>query len=204
MPVTVPELPFEAAALEPHISTRTVEIHYGKHHKGYVDKLNAALEDDPRRNESLVSIIRSAHEREDAAVFNPAAQVYNHNLYWLSLDPQGGGKPSKSISKLIDRDFGSLADFKTLFADKAATQFGSGWTWLAFDPHTRSFRVVSTSDAMTPLVAGIKPLVTLDVWEHAYYLDYQNERRAYIDAFLNHLINWRQVEECLNELPAAA
>ncbi len=201
---SIPDLPFDVDALEPHISAETVKFHYEKHHAGYLKKLEAALEGDERRNDDLESIIRSAHEREEASVFNPAAQVYNHNLYWLSLDPQGGGEPGDDIKRLIDRDFGSVEDFKAEFADKAASQFGSGWTWLVFDASAGAFRIVSTSDAMTPLVAGLVPIITLDVWEHAYYLDYQNKRAEYIDVFLNKMINWARVEECVERLPIAA
>jgi Fe-Mn family superoxide dismutase len=201
----LPELPFERDALEPHIGADTVHFHYEKHHQGYMDTLDKALRgNDERREDTLENIIRRTHRDEDAAVFNPAAQVYNHNLYWQSLSPASDRLPNESLSRAIDRDFGGIDAFKSRFREKALGQFGAGWAWLVFDPSTEQLRVLNTSNAMTPIVAGLEPLLTLDVWEHAYYLDYQNRRAEYVDGFLQQLVNWELAERRLLAIPEAA
>jgi len=187
---TLPELPFEKDALEPHISAETVHYHYDKHHAGYVDKLEKALKSETQRALTLEDLIKKSYKSEDASIFNPAAQVWNHNFYWNSLAAQPQGGPESELLQAIERDFDSVDDFKKEFKTKAASEFGSGWAWLVYDNKMSSLRVLSTTDAVTPIVAGLQPLLTLDVWEHAYYLDYKNERAAYIDAFLDKLINW--------------
>jgi Fe-Mn family superoxide dismutase len=190
-------LDYDYDALEPHIGARTVEIHYSKHHQGYLDKLEQAIGDKPLAKESLEDIVR----KTDGSVFNSAAQVWNHDFYWKCMKPGGGGKPADDLEKLLSRDFGSLDRFRQDFAEAASNEFGSGWTWLVMD--NGKLRVISTTDADTPLTKNLTALLTLDVWEHAYYLDYQNERDAYIEAFLDHLINWDFARENLGRVSLA-
>ncbi len=184
MAFSLPELPYAKSALEPHISAETLEYHYGKHHQTYVDKLNGLVEGTDKANHSLEDIIRSA----DGGLFNNAAQVWNHTFYWHSLSPNGGGAPSGKIAELIDRDFGSFDAFVEKFNASAVGNFGSGWTWLVQNPDG-SLEIVNTDDADTPLTGEAKPLLTCDVWEHAYYVDYRNARPKYLEAFWN-LANW--------------
>jgi Fe-Mn family superoxide dismutase len=188
MSIKLPDLPYPADALEPHISARTLEFHHGKHHKAYVDKLNAAIDGTEYDDHTLETIIAASHEASDAGVFNNAAQIWNHTFLWNSMSPQGGGEPKGALADAISASFGDLAGFREKFKASALGQFGSGWTWLVSKGGTLD--IVSTGNAETPLTDGITPLLTLDVWEHAYYLDYQNRRDAYIDAFLGELINW--------------
>lgn len=199
----LPPLPYEKHALEPHISASTVEYHYEKHHRGYMEKLDKAL-DDSRRDLDLEEIISQARESGDTAVFNSAAQVWNHNFYWRSMTPVAVVSPSPELEAAINEDFGSLADFKTAFSEAAAGQFGSGWAWLVLDTVEDKLSVISTTDAMNPLTMEKIPLLTLDVWEHAYYLDYQNERAAYIEAFLESLVNWNLASQRYHQLLQAA
>jgi Fe-Mn family superoxide dismutase len=201
----LPELPFDRDALEPHISAETVSVHYDKHHQGYLTKLEKALDGHAGlKDKSLVEIIRHAYGEENAGIFNPAAQVYNHNFYWQSLSPAGARKPSAALGDALQSSFGGLEGFNEAFREKAAGQFGSGWAWLVHDPSADGLRVVSTANAMCPVVLGLEPLLTLDVWEHAYYLDYQHRRADYIDCFLEKLINWDTAERRFNALPMAA
>lgn len=188
MTIDLPDLPYPADALQPHISSQTLEIHHGKHHKGYVDKLNAAIAGTTYENQSAESIITSAHQKEDTGVFNNAAQAWNHTFLWQSMSPDGGGDPSGSLAEAVKSRFGGFDDFRKAFATAAKGQFGSGWTWLV--QTSDGLEIVSTGNADTPVTGKDTPLLTLDVWEHAYYLDYQNQRAAYIEAFLQHLINW--------------
>ncbi len=177
-------LPYDYDALEPHVGARTLKIHHGKHHQGYLDKLQKAIAGKPLAEESLETIIR----KTEGDTFNFAAQVWNHDFYWQSMSPAGGGKPDGKVEELLVRDFGSVDKFRQSFAEAAKGEFGSGWAWLVADKG--KLRVKSSTDAENPLTDNQVPLLTLDVWEHAYYLDYQNERAAYIEAFLDHLINW--------------
>lgn len=190
MPFTLPELPFAKNALEPHMSSRTFDFHYGKHHAGYVKKLNAGIDGTKFADMSLVDIIRAtAKGGENTGVFNNAAQTWNHTFFWNSMSPNGGGEPTGALADKIQASFGSLDNFKDKFADAAASQFGSGWAWLV--ENNGQLEIWTTSNAKTPITEdGVKPLITLDVWEHAYYLDYQNGRPDFIRAFLDHLINW--------------
>ena len=188
MAIEFPALPYALDALTPHVSSETLEFHYGKHHRGYVDKLNAAIAGTPYEQQTLEAIVSSAHEAGDIAVFNNAAQAWNHNFLWHSMSPQGGGAPSGALADAINDRFGDLNTFRDAFKRSALAQFGSGWTWLVRSAD--SIEIVNTGNAGTPLTDGLVPLLTLDVWEHAYYLDYQNQRGAYIDNFLAHLINW--------------
>jgi len=188
MAIDFPDLPYAANALEPHVSARTLEVHHGRHHKAYVDKLNAAIADSVYVGQSLEAIIAAARSAGDTGVFNNAAQAWNHTFLWHSMSPNGGGDPSGPFADALKDRFGDLADFRNAFKRSALSQFGSGWTWLV---HTeQGVDIANTGNAETPLGEGVTPLLTLDVWEHAYYLDYQNKRDAYIDAFLANLVNW--------------
>ena len=184
MTFELPALPFERDALAPHISGETLDYHHGKHHAGYVAKLNAAVEADPSlAGKSLEDLILSA----SGGVFNNAAQIWNHTFYWNSLSPSGGGEPTGAIAEAITRDFGGFEAFKKAF-NAAAGHFGSGWAWLVKDSEGK-LSVVDTADAGNPLTDGLTPVLVLDVWEHAYYIDHRNARPAYIEGFWA-LVNW--------------
>ncbi|MDY6836546.1 MAG: superoxide dismutase [Thermodesulfobacteriota bacterium] len=189
MSITLPSLPYEMDALAPYINKETLEFHYGKHHNAYVVNANKLLEGTDLAKADLESVIRAA--AKDASlggVFNNAAQVWNHSFYWNCMKPGGGGLPSGPIADKITSDFGSYETFVEQFKNAGATQFGSGWGWLILkDGH---LEIMKTSNADTPIAKGLKPLLTVDVWEHAYYLDYQNRRPDYLSAFVGHLINW--------------
>lgn len=198
MTFQLPDLPYAQDGLAPFVSAKTISFHYGKHHSGYVSKLNAALEGTDLENLSLEDVIKhTAADPKQVGIFNNAAQVWNHTFYWNSMKPGGGGKPTGDLAKQIEADFGDFETFKDEFTKAAATQFGSGWAWLVFDGESLSVR--KTGNAETPLVDGLKPLLTIDIWEHAYYLDYQNKRADYIDAFFDNLVNWRFAEENFRE-----
>mmetsp|Transcript_5630 Transcript_5630/g.8640 ORF Transcript_5630/g.8640 Transcript_5630/m.8640 type:complete len:187 (-) Transcript_5630:914-1474(-) len=175
---TLPPLPFAEDALAPHISKETISFHYGKHHQGYVNKLNAALEGSDDAKKTLEQLIKSAGGK----VFNCAAQTWNHTFYWNSMSPNGGGEPTGAIKEAIEKDFGSFDAFKQEFTTTAATHFGSGWAWLVKNGEGK-LEVVGTHDAGNPLTDGKTPILTCDVWEHAYYIDYRNARASYIDAW---------------------
>ena len=181
------DLPFAKDALAPHISADTLGYHYGKHHQGYLTKLKATLDGDDRASLSLEEII----QRQDKDTFNNAAQVWNHDFYWLSIDPTGASKPSDALAAAIDDAFGSMDNLKQKLKDVGATTFGSGWVWLCVDDASKKLVVTSTSNAETPVTEAHTPLLTIDVWEHAYYLDHQNNRPGYLDAFVEQLINWQ-------------
>ncbi len=183
MAFTLAPLPYARDALAPHISAETIDFHYGKHHQTYVNNLNDLTKGTPNENKTLEEIVRSS----DGKLFNQAAQVWNHTFYWEGLKPGGGGEPTGEVAKLIEGTFGSFADFKQKFSAVAAGHFGSGWAWLVKDGS--SLAILSTSDAKTPLTEGKKPLLTCDVWEHAYYVDYRNARAKYIESWWN-LVNW--------------
>ena len=188
MAFQLPELPYAANALEPHVSAETFGYHHGKHHKAYVDKLNAAVAGTDYADLSLEDVILGSHEAGDTAVFNNAAQTWNHTFLWHSMAPDGGGAPSGALADAINDRFGDLAGFREAFKAEAMGQFGSGWAWLVRTGD--GLEIVSTGNADSPLTSGLAPILTLDVWEHAYYLDYQNKRDAYVDAFLDNLVNW--------------
>ncbi len=188
MAIEFPELPYAADALEPHLSARTFEFHHGKHHRAYIDKLNAAIGGTAYQDQPLENIITAAHEASDTGVFNNAAQAWNHTFLWHSMSPNGGGEPAGALADAITRKFGSVDEFRAAFKASALAQFGSGWTWLVRTDD--GIDIVSTGNAETPLTDGWTPLLTLDVWEHAYYIDYQNKRDAYVDSFLENLVNW--------------
>jgi Fe-Mn family superoxide dismutase len=188
-PLTLPPLPYGEDALAPHISAKTVSFHYGKHHKAYVDNVNNLVKGTDLAKLELTALIKAAADKQDSpALFNNAAQVFNHTFYWNSMKPGGGGKPTGKIAAAIDSAFGSFDKFVLAFSDAAKTQFGSGWAWLVTDGAKLS--VLKTANAGTPLVQGLKPLLTIDVWEHAYYLDYQNRRPDYVKAWIENVANW--------------
>jgi Fe-Mn family superoxide dismutase len=189
MAFTLPELPYAPNALEPHITANTIGFHHGKHHQAYVTNLNNLIQGTPLENESLEDIIKAtAGDTSKAGVFNNGAQVWNHTFYWHSMAPNGGGEPTGAIKTKIEEEFGSYAAFKEAFKTAGTTQFGSGWAWLVLEDG--KLKITKTSNADTPMVHGQKALLTADVWEHAYYLDYQNRRPDYLEIFLNHLVNW--------------
>jgi len=188
----LPELPFTQDALEPHISAETLEYHYGKHHAAYVANLNKLIPGTSFENLTLEEIIKTAPA---GAVFNNAAQVWNHTFYWNCLSPNGGSDPEGALAQEIAQDFGSISEFKQLFSNSAATNFGSGWTWLAKNSDG-SMGIINTSKAGCPLTDGATPLLTIDIWEHAYYIDYRNARPEYIESFWK-LVNWDFVADNL-------
>jgi Fe-Mn family superoxide dismutase len=202
MSISLQDLPYPLDALEPHMSKRTLEYHYGKHHAGYVKNLNKLIEGTPYSAMSLEDIVRNAEQHMDVAIFNNAAQVFNHEFFWNSMSPTGATAPNGRLANAIERDFGSIDDLKKEFRFSAATLFGSGWVWLVSD--AGKLRIITSANAGTPLEHGLVPLLTLDVWEHAYYLDVQNNRAGYIDAFLEELADWSGASERYQELREAA
>ena len=188
-PHVLAPLPYAENALEPVISAKTMSFHYGKHHKGYVDNLNKLIAGTEYAHLSLEKVITSIAGRpEKAAIFNNAAQNWNHTFYWKSLTPKGGGEPPTALKQRIEASFGSVEACKKELAGAAVSQFGSGWAWLVLEGD--QLKVAKTANADVPMTMGFTPLLTIDVWEHAYYLDYQNRRADYIDAVLDKLINW--------------
>ncbi len=189
MPFDLPDLPYAQDALAPHISAETLSFHHGKHHNTYVVNLNKLVEGTDFEGKTLEEIMKAtAGDAAKAGVFNNAAQIWNHTFYWHSMSPNGGGKPSGALADAIDRDFGSFDAFVEAFKAAGATQFGSGWAWLV--AKGGKLDVIKTPNAECPLTDGAVPLLTMDVWEHAYYIDYQNRRPDYISTFLAELVNW--------------
>jgi superoxide dismutase, Fe-Mn family len=190
--IVLPPLPYAENALEPVLTSKTLSFHYGKHHKAYVDNLNKLITGTDYSDLSLEEIIKATvGQPERAAIFNNAAQIWNHTFYWNSLSPKGGGDPPAALKHKIEASFGSVDAFKKELAAAAVSQFGSGWAWLVLEDG--KLKVVKTANAEDPLTTGKKPLLTIDVWEHAYYLDYQNRRPDYVNAVLDKLINWEFV-----------
>jgi superoxide dismutase, Fe-Mn family len=186
---TLPKLPYAKAALEPHISEQTLALHYSKHHKGYVDKLNALLKDDPLAGLPLEEVISQSHGlAARQTIFNNAAQCWNHDFFWRSMTPKGGGTPTGDIKVLIEHDIGDAKAFAKAFSAAAEAHFGSGWVWLVMTEGVVS--IVTTHDADLPPVHGRSALLCCDLWEHAYYLDYKNKRADFVNVFLDHLANW--------------
>lgn len=186
---TLPPLPYADNALDPVISANTLSFHYGKHHKAYVDNLNKLIVGTEFADLPLVDVIKqSAGKADKAAIFNNSAQIWNHTFYWNSLRPNGGGEPPAALKQKIVDAFGGVDECKKELATAATTQFGSGWAWLVADGG--KLKVVKTANAEVPFTSGLTPLLTIDVWEHAYYLDYQNRRPDYVNALLDKLINW--------------
>jgi Fe-Mn family superoxide dismutase len=185
MPFELPQLPWPKNALAPHLTEETLDYHYGKHHQAYVTNLNKLTEGKPEGSMSLEELIKTS----EGGIFNNAAQVWNHTFYWNSMKPGGGGQPSGKLADAIKNDFGGFEEFKAQFADAAAKQFGSGWAWLVKGKDGK-LKIVTTGNANNPMRAGDTPLITIDVWEHAYYIDFRNARPKYIDIWLNSLANW--------------
>jgi Fe-Mn family superoxide dismutase len=197
-PILLPSLPYEQSALQPVISANTLSFHYGKHHKAYVDTLNKLVTGTQFSDMPLDQIIKATADQADrTAIFNNAAQAWNHTFYWHSLKPKGGGEPPAVLARLMESSFGSVEACKKELAGAATGQFGSGWAWLVLDGG--KLKVVKTGNAHTPLTQAAKPLLTIDVWEHAYYLDYQNRRADYVNAVLDSLVNWEFAAENLGK-----
>jgi Fe-Mn family superoxide dismutase len=197
MAITLPELPYPKDALTPHISEKTLEFHHGKHHNTYVVNINKLIEGTDLANETLENIIKkTAGDSAKIGMFNNAAQVWNHSFYWQCMKPKGGGAPKGPIAEKIKADFGSYEKFAEEFKNAGFTQFGSGWAWLILKDG--KLEIMKTLNADTPIAHGVKPVLTADVWEHAYYLDYQNRRPDYLSAFVENLINWDFVNSCLD------
>jgi len=193
MAFELPNLPYSKDALQPHMSAETLEYHHGKHHKAYVDNLNKLVAGTPNEGKSLEELIKSS----DGPLFNNSAQVWNHTFFWSCMKPNGGGQPTGDLASAITRDFGSFDKFKEEFSNAAATQFGSGWAWLVLDGGKLS--IMKTGNADLPLKHGKKALLTIDVWEHAYYIDHRNARPKFIETFLTSLVNWDFVSENLKK-----
>jgi len=189
MTITLPNLPYDKKDLEPFISENTLNFHYGKHHQSYVTNLNKLIEGTELEEKSLEEIIETSRKNNQAGIFNNSAQIWNHTFYWHSMKKNGGGKVTGKLLTKIEKDFGSFEKFVEEFKIAGATQFGSGWAWLVADEDGK-LKVIKTLNAETPLGTNLKPLITMDVWEHAYYLDFQNARPKYIETFLNNLVNW--------------
>ena len=199
MSFELPPLPFPVSALEPYVSALTLGFHHGKHHQTYVTNLNNLTEGSPLALATLEDVIReTAKDASRAGIFNNAAQVWNHTFYWRSVKPGGGAAPQGELAERLEDGFGSLDGFRSAFKEAAVTQFGSGWAWLVAENGT--LKVTKTGNADTPLAHGQTPLITCDVWEHAYYLDYQNRRPDYVDAFLDDLLNWDFASENLTRV----
>jgi superoxide dismutase, Fe-Mn family len=196
-PFQLMKLPYADDALAPVISANTISFHYGKHHRAYVETANKMLDGDPLRDRPLLEIMRAAHaDPAKASLFNNVAQIWNHDFYWQSLAPKGGGKPGGRIARMIDASFGDYEKFKAALAAQATGQFGSGWAWLCREGDKLTVR--GTPNAETPvLVQGVAPLLAIDVWEHAYYLDYQNRRADHVAAVIDKLLNWDFAEKNL-------
>jgi Fe-Mn family superoxide dismutase len=196
MPITLPELPYPKNALEPHISAKTLEFHHGKHHNAYVVNTNKLIEGTELATVDLDKIIqKTVNDTKKAGLFNNAAQVWNHTFYWKCMKPGGGGAPAGAVGDQIRKTFGTYEKFVEEFRNAGATQFGSGWAWLV--SNKGRLEIMKTANADTPIAHGLKPLLTVDVWEHAYYLDYQNRRPDYLTVFVEKLINWEFVNSNL-------
>ena len=198
-PFTLMKLPYEESALEPVITAKTVGFHYGKHHKTYVDTLNKLIEGTPFESQSLEEIVKATAKETDPEkkkIFNNAGQVWNHDFFWHSLDPKGGGEPKGEMAKLIKSSFGDYESFKKKLVETGVGQFGSGWAWLCLEGGKLTLRKTSNAETMVT-ESGVRPLLTIDVWEHAYYLDYQNKRPDFLSAVIDKLLNWRFAEQNL-------
>jgi len=193
-PIALPELPYAMDALAPTISRETMGYHYGKHHKSYVDKLNGLIAKTPYAEMTLEKIIEAtARDAAKIAIFNNAAQAWNHWFFWLSMSPNGGGKPGGRLARKIEEDFGDFESFANELKQAAVGQFGSGWAWVVLDKG--KLKVTKTANADTPIAHGMTPLLAVDVWEHAYYLDFQNRRADYVDAVIEHLLDWEFAQQ---------
>lgn len=196
MSVPMPQLPYPENALEPHISAQTLHFHFNKHHKTYVDKTNTLIGGTEYDAMPLAKIVAAA-DGADEEIFNNASQAWNHDFFWRSMSPGGGGAPSDAVAAAIDQAFGTYAAFKTEFLKVGASLFGSGWVWLVMEGS--ELRIEQTPNAESPLAERRRALIVLDVWEHAYYLDYKNERQTFVETFIDELVNWRFADENLGE-----
>ena len=195
-PFELPKLPYDKESFKPHFTGETFDYHHGKHHNTYVQNLNNLLKDQEElQKKSLEEIIEWSSQNSNAPIFNNAAQIWNHTFFWHSIKPNGGGKPSGKILEQINKDFSSFEAFCEQFKADAVGQFGSGWAWLVY--HNNKLQIVKTTNAGTPIANGMQPLLTCDVWEHAYYIDYRNKRPDYVDIFIKYMINWEFVEHNL-------
>lgn len=188
MAFTLPELPFERDALGPHMSAETLDFHHGKHHKAYVDKANGLIGDTDLESASLVEVIRAAHQRGDKPLFNNVAQIWNHSFFWQCLAPEGSTRPSGKLREMISSDFGGEQQLLDRLAKESVNHFASGWGWLILN--NGKLEVTSLHDADTPVAHGMTPLLTIDVWEHAYYIDYRNDRAKFVKTVLEKIVNW--------------
>lgn len=188
MPFQLPQLPFDRDALAPHMSAETLDFHHGKHHKAYVDKTNGLIAGTDLEGASLVEVIRSAKEKDDKGLFNNGAQIWNHSFFWQCLAPEGATAPSGKLRQMIESDFGSSQALIGTLEKESAAHFGSGWGWLILN--NGKLEIISLHDADTPVAHGMTPLLTVDVWEHAYYIDYRNERPRYLKSILRNIVNW--------------
>ncbi|MDF2094729.1 superoxide dismutase [Aquibaculum arenosum] len=196
MAFELPQLPYAQDALEPHVSAKTLSFHHGKHHQAYVSKTNELIAGTDLEGKSVEDVIAAARQAGNKGLFNQSAQIWNHTFFWNSMAPNAGGQPNGAVADAISQAFGSYDDFAAKFKASAVGNFGSGWTWLV--KGAGGLEIVNTDDADTPLVMdGKTPLLTVDVWEHAYYLDYQNRRPDFVQAFLDHLVNWDFVNKNL-------
>lgn len=194
----LPELPYDKKALAPLITEETFDYHYGKHHAAYVKNLNGLIKDSAREEKSVKELILEGHQKKEAGLFNNAAQHWNHSFFWHCLSPNGGGGPQGQVKELIERDFQSVAHFKEEFSTMATKLFGAGWAWLAQD-ESGKLEILPMSNAHTPITEGKKPILTLDVWEHAYYIDYRNARPKFVESFWE-IVNWDFANENLKTL----
>lgn len=196
-PFELPALPFEKDAFTPYLSPETFEFHHEKHHHTYVINLNNLLKSHSKmQNMDLEQIIKES--ANNIAIFNNAAQIWNHSFFWYSMKPNGGGKPTGEILEYIERDFESYENFAELFKQAALTQFGSGWAWLVYNSDEEKLEIIKTANADNPFTKGYYPLIVCDVWEHAYYIDYRNKRPDYVSTFIDHMVNWDFAETNLN------
>lgn len=197
-PFVLPDLPYDKGTFAPNFTAETFDYHHAKHHNAYVTNLNNLIKDNMEFSDTdLETIIKNSYQA-NAAIFNNAAQIWNHTFFWHSINPNGGGKPKGHLAEFIDRDFGSYDNFATQFKQAAVSQFGSGWAWLVYDYKHRKLQIVKTSNAETPLTQDLAPLIACDVWEHAYYIDYRNRRPDYVSIFIEKMINWDFAEMHFN------
>jgi Fe-Mn family superoxide dismutase len=196
MAFTLPDLPYPIDALAPHMSAETLEFHHGKHHKAYVDKTNAMLAEKGLEGASLIEVIRAAKEKGDKGLFNNSAQIWNHSFFWQCLAPEGSSRPSGKLRDMISADFGDEKSLLDALAKESVAHFASGWGWLVLN--NGKLEVTSLHDADTPAVHGMTPLLTIDVWEHAYYIDYRNERPRFVQSVLENIVNWDFVAQNLD------
>jgi Fe-Mn family superoxide dismutase len=196
---TLPTLPYDQSALEPHISARTLDFHHSKHHNTYVVNTNNLVKGTDLENETdMIKVVKAAFSSKNIPLFNNSAQSYNHDFYWKCMMQNGGSNPSEQLLSLAKQAFGSFDEMVKKLQDAALTQFGSGWGWLVYNKNTKALEIQKTSNAETPITTDhLAPLLTVDVWEHAYYLDHQNRRIEYLDKFFSHLVNWKFAEENL-------